>query len=359
MDNIISLFNVTGFSLWEDDKFSYAIHPWLRWYGLLFALGLFIGIAIACLRIQTYYKVKYELFFYFAIIVVPVSLLGARFWSACIGDLDWKNFFNFTQSGGLAIQGGVVASVIAGLIYFPLMLKNPKYHVRCEEGKNVYILKPSLWIVIDAILPCILIGQAIGRWGNFFNGEIYGNQVSAQSLSWLENIMPGVFDRMSSFTNGVSDGIYHVPLFLYEFTINLIIFVVIYFVMPTIPEIKIGVIGSMYFISYGVERMIFESMRDSAYKFNGTYILNSLILFSGVLMFILCQFICPKFRTRQIVYQVYCKYIRKYAIILLKKSNIDWVRKALIDDPKLERYGFKKQKTFTRSNKDMLYYANK
>ena len=347
-------------SLWTgNDPFVYAIEPWLRWYGLLFSLGLFIAIAIACVRIQTYYKVKYDLFFYFAIIVVPVSLFGARFWSACIGDLDWKNFFNFTTSGGMAIQGAVVACIIAGLIYFPLMLRRPKYHVRVEENESIYIRKPSLWIIIDAILPCILLGQAIGRWGNFFNGEIYGQEVSASSLQWLNNIMPGVFERMSSFTNGVSNHIYYMPLFLYESITNTIFFVILYFVCPTINQIKIGTIGSMYFLVYGVERMIMESLRDSAYAFVGTYILNSLMLLAGIVMFVLAQIVCPRYRRQRIIFLWYCKLVRKPMIKIFKKANFDWIKKALNDDPNLEHYGLKKTINFVRNAEEMLYYAFK
>ncbi len=355
MDNVV----LFGNSLWTNDIFSYAVYPWLRWYGVFFAIGLFVAISIACIRIQTYYKIKYDLFFYFAILVVPISLFGARFWSACIGDLSWENFFNFFKSGGMAIQGGVIASIIAGLIYFPIMLKKPKYHVRCEEGEHVYIRKPSLWIILDAILPCIFIGQAIGRWGNFFNGEIYGGVVDSSSLAWLHNIMPNVYDRMQNFVDGVGNGVFHIPLFLYEFIFNLILFVIIYFVIPTIKEIRIGVIASLYLISYGIERTIFETMRASGYWFVGTYVLNSIMLFCGVVMFILVQFVCPKYRQKQIIFECYCRYIRKYMLIIFKKTDIDWIKKALNDDPKIEKYGFKKTPTFIRNKEDMLYYANK
>ena len=347
-------------TLWpSNDNFVFAINPWLRWYAIFFILGLFIGIFIACMRAQSYYKLKLDLFFYFAILVVPISLLGARFWSACIGDLDWQNFFKFGSAGGLAIQGGVVFSAMTGLIYFPLILRKPKYHVRVEKGNNVYILKPSLWIVIDVILPCILIGQAIGRWGNFFNGEIYGTQTSAASLEWLQNIMPGVFERMSSFTNGISDHIYYQPLFLYESLLNTIIFAIIYFILPNVKKIKIGVIGSSYFIIYGITRFAFEPLRQSQFSFQGTYILNGLLLALGIILIIFAQLIAPRFRNKKIIYACYLKWIRVNVIKVLKPFNISWVKQALLNDPELKNFGFKKPISFIRNEEESLYFANK
>ncbi len=139
----------------------------VRWYAIFTILGFLIALIIGCCRCRWHYKIPYDCFYYYAIILVPTALLGARFWSACIGDLSWNNFFNF-RNGGLAIQGGVVSSLIAAFIFFPLILRKPKYHVRVEEGDKTYIQKPSMWIMLDIGLPLVLIGQAIGRWGNFF-----------------------------------------------------------------------------------------------------------------------------------------------------------------------------------------------
>ena len=129
------------------------------------------------------------------LIGIPVAILGARFWSCCIGDCQWYQFFDFS-TGGLAIQGGVVLTVIAALIFFPLILKSNKYKVRDikTDPQDPQVRQVSMWVYVDAIVPCILIGQVLGRWGNYFNQELYGSIISDQSfMAWLRDHLPYMY----------------------------------------------------------------------------------------------------------------------------------------------------------------------
>lgn len=363
MDSISQVLN-TAVSLFpSDDRFPIAFQIdklEIRWYAIFFLLGFFVAIVIGCYRAKSHYKLKYDFLYYFVLILIPVALFGARFWSACIGDLKWENFFK--PGGGLAIQGGVVAVIIAALIYFPLILRNPKYHVRVEIENKVFIQKPSLWIILDIIAPTILIGQAIGRWGNFFNGELFGAPVNQEDMQWLKTLMPGVYDRMIAThtiaEKGVIAGTMYQPLFLYESMINIFFFVIIYFLIPNIKSVKIGVIGSSYFLIYGVTRFIMEPLRNNAFAFTGTYILNGLLLVSGLIFMIIAQFIAPRHREKRIVYAIWIKYIRMFfyvKFIALFKTNKG--QEILNVDPKLEKYGFKDKPSFIRNDEEMLYYG--
>lgn len=316
----------------------------IYWYAIISIIGYFVAICIFLIVVSKRYKLSIDVPFYYIFIALPMIILGARFWSCAIGDATWSNFFNF-RNGGLAVQGGVLFGVLTALIYFPLILRKPKYHVRVYENGNVYIKRPSMWIYADAIVPTILIGQAIGRWGNFFNGEIFGAQVSADSLSWLKTIMPGVYNHMTPAVgitvNGVSNGeAYFQPLFLYESFLNVVTFTIIYGLLAEFHEMKAGTICCLYFIDYGIIRFIMESLRSSQFRFLATFILNGLLLGIGVILFIYCQWISPLFRDKKVFL-----YLRNYTVYLFNKSSRE--KPLLLTDKK-----------YNRVDSEQLYFAN-
>lgn len=304
----------------------------IRWYAILSIAGYLVAICVFLLTIWKRYKVNVDVGFYYIFIAIPVILLGARTWSFVIGDAE-GNFFS--TNGGLAVEGGVIFGVIAALIYFPIILHFPKYHSRVVIDGNVYIQKPSIWIYADAIVPTILLGQAIGRWGNFFNGEIYGAAVSPDSLVWLKNLMPGVYDHMCD-----SNGIYYQPLFLYESFMNIIAFIIIYGLLAEIKQIRIGVITGLYCVSYGIIRFIMEPMRNQAFEFYGTYVTTGFLLGIGVLIVIYCQFIGYKYRN----YKWYLLF-KETLLYRLHKTN----DKVCLKDYKTSK--------FIRENSDKIFYA--
>ncbi|MCV3734320.1 prolipoprotein diacylglyceryl transferase [Ureaplasma miroungigenitalium] len=269
-------------------------------YGLTFMAGFVLAILIYSLRLKFHYKVPFDPGFYYVFIAVPVILLGARVWSFAIGDakIGTTGFFDF-RSGGLAVQGGVIGGVIVALIWFPLILRKPKYHVRdVNADGEVYVRQVSVWVYADAIIPTILIGQALGRWGNFINGEIYGSETTPEALKWLQNSMPAVFEGMK---HPIGDGslftIYH-PLFLYESFFNVVFFTIIYFGLSYIKQLRIGVVACSYFVVYGIIRFITETARASQYRFAGTYVINSLLLVAGILGILYAQFVTRFTRDR-------------------------------------------------------------
>ncbi len=333
----------------------------IYWYAIFVMLGFLTGLVVACIKAHYFYKISYDLIIYYVFIAIPVSIFGARFWSCAIGDADWSNFFDF-NAGGLAIQGGVVFALIAAVIFFNIMLTKPKYHVEVYENGETYIRKPSFLLFSDVILPCILLGQAIGRWGNFFNGEIFGQQVSAESLNWLKTFMPGVFDKMQAVNQATAsqliEGAYYAPLFLYEQWANLIGFGIIYIGFDFIKGIKRGVISGSYFVVYGIIRFILEPMRFATFEFTGTYIINGLLLASGLIAIIICQFILPRFRNINIPLFFKSYYMLGY-IKFLKALHIKKANEYLDLDPDLKNFGNEEKIDFHRGESNLLYYANR
>ena len=260
----------------------------IMWYGIFVAIGFILAIVLAVVKLAAWYKIKTDPFFYFCLIGIPVSIFGARIWSCCIGDAHWDSFFDF-QQGGLAIQGGVVLTVIAALIYFPLILRVNRYKVRDikTDPENPQVRQISMWVYFDAIVPCILAGQILGRWGNYFNQELYGQVISASDIgymTWLRDHLPYMY-----ITQGSAAGNYAQPLFLYESCANIVGLIFIYVAMEFMPNLKAGTIGATYFLWYGTVRMIMEPLRDNSYTFVSTYVLDAIWILAAVAIIVLNQ----------------------------------------------------------------------
>ena len=291
------------------------------WYAILSIIGYLLAIVIYLITLKVRYKANVDVGFYYIFVGMPMILFGARFWSCLMGNSPWEQFFDFWR-GGMAIQGGVVFGALSALIYFGIILRFPKYHKRIVENGKVYIKRPSMWIYADAIIPTILIGQAVGRWGNYFNGNLFGLEVSPEGLYWLKAIMPGVYEHMQATqtvyqtVNGVLQpvvtiGDYYQPLFLYSSFAGVLSFIILYLIMPPFRSIKIGSIASLYFVFYGFYRYILETQRNIQFRFVATLVLNGILLGMGILMFIYTQFIGPKLRKYKLT---------KYFIYLIKSK---------------------------------------
>lgn len=147
--------------------------------------------------------------------IVPLGLLGARLWYVLNHTSGIRSFIDVIAvwQGGMAIQGGVIVGLIVGLLIFYRASK--KYQI-------------SMWVYLDCILPNILLGQAIGRWGNFFNQEILGADMG-QPFPWLPS---WINDHLHYPTDHVE--VYRHPLFLYESIASLAGWILLSFVLPKV-----------------------------------------------------------------------------------------------------------------------------
>ncbi|MCH5184961.1 MAG: prolipoprotein diacylglyceryl transferase [Oscillospiraceae bacterium] len=199
------------------------------WYGIIIAVGFFVSL-LYILSVCEKKGVKPDTVYDVGICALVFGIIGARIYYV-IFDFDSVrgsilNFFA-VWNGGLAIYGGIIGGAVSVYIY-------------CRR-KGIEFLR-----VADLVMPGVMIGQAIGRWGNFFNAEVYGRAT-------------GVLWRMS--ING-SEGVH--PLFLYESLWNTLGFA-LYLVFDKKYKKNIGEGICFYGIWYGTGRLFLEGMRQSQY----------------------------------------------------------------------------------------------
>ena len=108
-------------------------------------------------------------------------------------------------------------------------------------------------------MPALLIGQAVGRWGNFANHQIFGNEVSGESLNWLPF---WIKKNMYIKFEWEEEACYRNPLFIYESILDILSFFIILFVFKTNNYWKKGTSGLSFFILYGIVRVVMEFFRD-------------------------------------------------------------------------------------------------
>ena len=153
-------------------------------------------------------------------------------------------------NGGLTILGGAIGGILVGALWF--IWRKKKYNI---------------WVAFDLVLPTILIAQAIGRWGNFFNIEVHGVQSSEAYWWWLPRV---VFNNAHySIQHGqAAAGMLYVPLFFIEFLVNLFGFGLLAHVFGKKLRkfTELGDIGFGYIIWYGLTRMFMEPLRDQAFN---------------------------------------------------------------------------------------------
>lgn len=289
---------------WEDGVSNVAFHIGnltIDWYGIFVTIGFILAITLVLIKLKFWYKINTDAFYYYCLMGIPLAIIGARFWSCCIGDASWSRFWRIWE-GGLAIQGGVVFDVLLALWWFPFILKKPRYHVRdiLLSPEQPVVRQVSMWLYADAVLPCILIGQIIGRWGNYFNQEVYGNIIAPTEgnmwfLNFLSNVLPYMYINGSSISPCYLN--YAQPLFLYESMLNFLGLILIYVVMEFIPKIKAGTIGITYMAWYSTIRLSLEGLRAPDYHYKPTYIMCGIWLGLSIILIVLNQCnIIPKTR---------------------------------------------------------------
>ncbi len=235
----------------------------IYWYSFLIIIALLIGISIAD-KYSKKINLPSTLIVDMIIGLVIWSIIGARLYYVIFNFKEYQN--NLIEilmvwKGGLAIYG----AIIAGIIYIF------KY---CRK-KEV-----STIIVLDVCSLSLLLGQAIGRWGNFFNSEAYGSITTKEALQSLhipDFIIKGMY----------IDGTYRTPTFLYE-SLWCLLGVIILFIIRKRQYAK-GKQVSFYLLWYGIGRFMIENLRsDSLYigKYKISMIVSLIIAIIGLIGYI-------------------------------------------------------------------------
>ena len=231
----------------------------IAWYGLIICLGMIFAVGYVMYRAAAI-GIDSDQIIDFALFVIPFGVIGARLYYV-IMEID--SFHSLGEvlnirGGGLAIYGGIIAGAITVFVVC---------HV-----KKIYF--PAF---ADCVVPGLIMAQAIGRWGNFMNGEAFG----AITDSFLRM---GIKNYNSMITFGTSEMVYVHPTFLYESLWNIIGFIGVNIFYK--HKKYDGQIFLMIFGWYGLGRMMIEGLRtDSLYLF-GTSIRTSQAL--AALLFIVC-----------------------------------------------------------------------
>ncbi len=240
----------------------------VMWYGVIITFGIICAFMLANWRAK-YEKVDGDTFYDLAFITVLLSILGARLYFVFFygGFVErggtffenlWGTFYNMIAiwEGGLAIYGAVIVGAVTIAVY--------------GKVKHVNIAK-----LLDATAPGVLLGQAIGRWGNFTNAEAHGG-------------VTDIFCRMGINYGGYGETVYYHPTFLYESLWNItgvILLTALYKKKKFNGQIVLG-----YFCWYGFGRMLIEGLRtDSLYIGNTGIRVSQLLAFclflvSGILL---------------------------------------------------------------------------
>lgn len=231
----------------------------LRWYSVLIAIAVIIGYVLI-INESRRFKIKKEFMFNMMFWTLIFAIIGARLYYVAF-NLEYyrTNILEIFQiwKGGLAIHGALLFGAVTIIIYCK------KYKVRV--GK-----------ILDIIVPALLLGQAIGRWGNFFNSEAYGSIVTYQQLENMKIIPQFIIDNM--FINGS----YHLPMFYFESLWCLLGFFLSLFLRRR-KYIKDGQLVAFYMMWYGVARFVIETFRTDALLFNGIRVARVV----SVLMFVI------------------------------------------------------------------------
>ena len=237
----------------------------ISWYSVFIFLGIFIGGAFL-FREARKFKIPEDFLSNLVFWTIIFGLIGARLYFVAFNfELYENNLIDIfkTWEGGLAIHGGILFGFIFILIY------TLKYKVKTFR-------------ILDIAVPGLIIGQAIGRWGNFINQEAFGGEVSRKFLESLF-IPDFIIDRM------YIRGAYYHPTFLYESLWCLIGFIIILLIRKFYRYLKTGQLTGVYFMWYSLGRFFIEGLRTDSLIFEGfkvAQIVSALLFIIGLIIVI-------------------------------------------------------------------------
>ena len=227
----------------------------VRWYGLLIATAMLIAAVGGCKGMRKA-GIDEDDFLTIFMVTIVVAILGARAYYVLF---EWPYYVQHPSEiiaiwhGGLAVHGGLIAGVLS--IYFG-----------CRHYNS------SFWQFVDIIAPFMILGQAIGRWGNFFNQEAYGYEVDPAVVPWAMWI----------------DGAYRHPTFLYESCWDLLVFFVLLWLGRQL-WVRRGEIALSYLMLYSMGRVVVEGFRTDSLMLGPLRMAQvmSLLLLLGALLVLL------------------------------------------------------------------------
>lgn len=253
----------------------------IKFYGILMATAMAIGVILACINAKKR-NLKSNDILVLACYVLPLAVIGAR---VCYFIFENDRFSSFWQifeiwKGGLAIYGGVIGGAL-GILLFCL------------------IHKKNFLDVADVAVPSLILGQAIGRWGNFFNQEAYGYAINDPKWQFFPF---GVYieNCTQEICNCTGSG-WHLATFFYEFVFNILIFIVLMVLLRKIKIKEKGIVMASYLLMYGLVRFFIEGLRTDPLMIGEVRAaqLFSGLIFAFAIIFILVVYILKYKKLKQ------------------------------------------------------------
>ncbi len=228
----------------------------VKWYGIIITLGIVVGFMYCYYRATKTEGINGDHIYNLTFWAVPAAIIGARMYYVLTTlDSGYDSFIDVIAiwNGGLAIYGAVIAGLLTVIIY-------------CR------VCKIKLLRVLDTLGPTMLLGQLIGRWGNFVNGECFGWTEGVENLPWRMIVTKNVYNdsgalKYSVLNGGTNYPCVH-PTFLYESLWNLIGFLIINFIIYRRKKFD-GQVFCAYIAWYGLGRGFIEIIRTDSLYVNG------------------------------------------------------------------------------------------
>jgi len=252
----------------------------IAFYGMIIAAGMLSGLWLACHQAQRTGQKK-EVYTDFAIYAIIFSLIGARLYYVAF---SWENYkddllqiFN-TRGGGMAIYGAVIAAILTAIIY-------------CK------VKKYNFFLLADTAVGGLVLGQIIGRYGNFFNREAFGeytNSLFAMRLR-VDQVNPANITELMKSHMTTVDGVQYIqvhPTFLYESLWNILVLVLI-LVFTTKKKFN-GEIFLLYLVGYALGRVWIEGLRTDQLQIGSTGIAVSQVLSGAIVIVGVVVWICVR-----------------------------------------------------------------
>ena len=224
----------------------------IYWYGILISLSVVLAVVMVY-REAKRKGLDADCMLDYALLTVPTAIVFARLYYVIF---EWDQYAAnpihalFIWEGGIAIYGSIIGGIVATLIF--------------SKWKKI-----SFWTLADLVAPGLVLGQAIGRWGNFFNQEAFGELVTNPDLQFFPYAV--YIERL---------GEWHMATFFYESVACFLIFIFLLIYRRKAKNAPAGNLFLWYWVLYGIERAYVEGLRtDSLWIFKGGIPIGNLIFF--------------------------------------------------------------------------------
>ncbi len=238
----------------------------IYWYGVIIAFGAFIGLFLAT-REANRLGLKKDIIVDLIVFAIPIAIICARIyyvifeWDQYKGGTWWDVFAIW--NGGIAIHGALIGSVLTAIVF-------------------ARVKKVSFWQLADIVAPSLILGQAIGRWGNFMNQEAHGGPIAEATYNSFHQYLPDFIMNQMCI-----DGVMYHPTFLYESFWDILVFIFLLLLRRFNPVR--GEVFLAYAMTYSIGRYFVESMRTDSLVSGGlrtAQVISIVIIVVGIALII-------------------------------------------------------------------------